>query len=122
MDYTPVPQLRHPRRLPPNTDKAFWLSFRSNAVFVKEWAPVVSVAFSQARPHRFAVASASRVQLYSDKTRRVDKVFSRFVQNVRSANFRPDGKLMVAGDDSGLVQVFDITGRTALRSFREHQQ
>ncbi|EKM80085.1 hypothetical protein AGABI1DRAFT_106361, partial [Agaricus bisporus var. burnettii JB137-S8] len=47
---------------------------------------------------------------------------SRFKDVARSGNIRPDGKLVVAGDDSGLVQIFDINSRAILRTLDSHKQ
>jgi U3 small nucleolar RNA-associated protein 15 len=35
---------------------------------------------------------------------------------------RGDGKLCVASDEGGLVQVFDINSRAILRTIRAHKQ
>ncbi|EST08951.1 WD40 repeat [Kalmanozyma brasiliensis GHG001] len=69
---------------------------------------------------KFAVTTGARVQIYSMRNSRVSKTISRFKDVARSANFRSDGRLMVAGDDSGLIQVFDTTSRAILRSMRGH--
>lgn len=75
---------------------------------------------SQARA-RFAVTSGPRVQIYSARTNRVIKNITRFSDVARSAEIRADGRLIVAGDDSGKVQVFDINSRAILRSFSSHK-
>lgn len=59
---------------------------------------------AQARA-RFAVTSGPRVQIYSARTNRVLKTITRFGDVARSAEIRGDGRLIVAGDDSGKVQV-----------------
>ncbi|CCF50809.1 hypothetical protein NDA11_001564 [Ustilago hordei] len=69
---------------------------------------------------KFAVTTGARVQIYSMRNSRVSKTISRFKDVARSANFRSDGRLMVAGDDSGLIQLFDTTSRAILRSLRGH--
>lgn len=74
-------------------------------MFIKEYAPVTSVHFSAAKPHRYAVTAATRVQIYAPRTQKITKTISRFKDVARSGNIREDGKLVVAGDDSGLVQV-----------------
>lgn len=71
---------------------------------------------------RYAVTAGPRVQLFSTRTDKVVKTVSRFKDVARSAHIRSDGRLMVAGDDSGLVQVFDINSRAILRTFRGHKQ
>lgn len=69
---------------------------------------------------KFAVTTGARVQIYSMKSSRATKTISRFKDVARSANFRSDGRLMVAGDDGGLIQVFDTTSRAILRTLRGH--
>lgn len=106
MDYQPVTVQRHAR---PHTAKhgpesRYWRQFK-HPVFVKEYAPVTSVHFSPAKPHRYAVTAATRVQIYAPRTQKVTKTISRFKDVARSGNIRADGKLVVAGDDTGLVQV-----------------
>ncbi|KAK0526017.1 U3 small nucleolar RNA-associated protein 15 [Tilletia horrida] len=70
---------------------------------------------------RFAVTAGSRVQIYSTTTARVTKTINRFKDVARSANIRQDAKLMVAGDDSGLVQIFDLSSRAILRTMKGHR-
>ena len=69
---------------------------------------------------RYAVTSGTRVQMYSMRTDKVVKTVSRFRDVARSGNIRADGRLMVAGDDSGLVQVFDVNSRAILRTLKGH--
>jgi U3 small nucleolar RNA-associated protein 15 len=65
---------------------------------------------SQARA-RFAVTTGPRVQIYSARTNKVLKTITRFSDVARSAEMRADGRLIVAGDDSGKVQVsWSMTG------------
>jgi U3 small nucleolar RNA-associated protein 15 len=72
---------------------------------MKEYAPVTSIHFSPSKPHRYAVTAATRVQVYAPRTQRITKTISRFKDVARSACIRDDGKLIVAADDTGLVQV-----------------
>jgi U3 small nucleolar RNA-associated protein 15 len=62
------------------------------------------------------------VSIYAPRVQKLTKSISRFKDVARSGNIRWDGKLVVAGDDSGLVQVFDINSRAILRTFDEHKQ
>ncbi|PWN53104.1 WD40 repeat-like protein [Violaceomyces palustris] len=77
------------------------------------------VASASAR-QKFAVTTGTRVQIYSMRTNRMIKNISRFQDVARSANLRADGKLLVAGDDSGLIQVFDVNSRAILRTLKGH--
>jgi U3 small nucleolar RNA-associated protein 15 len=74
---------------------------------VKEHNAVSHIDFNPISPHDFAITSSTRIQVFSSKTREVVKTFSRFKDTVYSGEFRFDGKLLVAGDASGLVQIFD---------------
>ncbi|KAM6495843.1 WD40-repeat-containing domain protein [Amanita muscaria] len=123
MEYQPLVLKTQPRPAASkhNPESRYWRQFK-HPVFVKEYAPVTSVHFSPAKPHRYAVTAATRVQIYAPRTQKVVKTISRFKDVARSGNIRGDGKLLVAGDDSGLVQVFDMNSRTILRTLDSHKQ
>ena len=117
MDYKPVVVKRHarPTSSKHNTESKYWRQFK-HPVFIKEYAPVTSVHFSPSKPHRYAVTAATRVQIYAPRTQKVTKTISRFKDVARSGNIRGDGKLVVAGDDTGLVQVRALIRLPALTS------
>jgi len=137
MDYQPVVAPSQPR--PPHSrhspESRYWRQFK-HPVFVKEYAPITSVQFSPSSPHRYAVTAATRVQIYAPRTQSITKTISRFKDVARSGSIRQDGKLVVAGDDSGLIQVgifvsvmtcsefqvFDINSRAILRTLDSHKQ
>ncbi|KAI6119301.1 Trp-Asp repeat-containing protein [Pisolithus croceorrhizus] len=123
MDYQPVTVRRHarPHATKHSAESRYWRQFK-HPVFVKEYAPVTSIHFSPAKPHRYAVTAATRVQIYAPRTQKVTKTISRFKDVARSGNIRSDGKLVVAGDDTGLVQIFDINSRAILRTLDSHKQ
>ncbi|GAA5982644.1 hypothetical protein JCM5350_002134 [Sporobolomyces pararoseus] len=102
-------------------ESVYWKSFKS-PIFLKSYAPITHVHFSPSSPHRYVVTSGTRLQIYSPKTNRVVKTISRFKETATSGEIRGDGKLCIAGDESGLVQVFDINSRAILRSIRAHKQ
>jgi U3 small nucleolar RNA-associated protein 15 len=52
----------------------------------------------------------------------VKKTISRFKEIAYSGCFREDGQLLVAGDGSGLIQVFDSNSRTVMRTFIGHSR
>ncbi|ORY29620.1 57.7 kda trp-asp repeats-containing protein [Naematelia encephala] len=123
MDYLPLQTLPAPPRtqstLTPHS--RHFHSFR-HPLFIKHPSPVTHIQFSPSKPHRFAVTSSTRVLIYAPRTGKVVKTISRFKDTARSGEFRKDGKLVVAGEDSGAVQVFDVSSRAVLRSFKEHNQ
>lgn len=89
---------------------------------MKEFAAVSSIHFSETKPHDFAVTASTRIQIYSSKTHQVKKTISRFKDVAYSGTIRADGRLVVAGDATGLIQLFDIGSRAILRTFRDHRQ
>ncbi|TCD69675.1 hypothetical protein EIP91_006692 [Steccherinum ochraceum] len=123
MDYKPVVVQRHAKPAPSkhNAESRHWRQFK-HPVFVKEYAPVTSVHFSASKPHRYAVTAATRVQIYAPRTQKVTKTISRFKDVARSGHIRQDGKLVIAGDDTGLIQIFDINSRAILRALDAHKQ
>ncbi|KAA1466408.1 WD40 repeat-like protein [Dentipellis sp. KUC8613] len=123
MEYHPVVVQKRVRPAPPkhSAESRYWRQFK-HPVFVKEYAPVTSIHFSPSKPHRYAVTAATRVQIYAPRTQKVTKTISRFKDIARSGIIRGDGKLLVAGDDSGLVQVFDVNSRAILRTLDAHKQ
>jgi U3 small nucleolar RNA-associated protein 15 len=87
-----------------SSESRYWRQFKYPAV-IKDSAPVTSIHFSPAAPHRYAVTSGTRVQILAPRTHKVTKNISRFKDTARGGNIRKDGKLVVAGDDTGLIQV-----------------
>jgi U3 small nucleolar RNA-associated protein 15 len=106
MDFLPTTIKSHarPAGSKHTPDSRYWRQYKQ-PVFIKEYAPVTCVHFSSAKPHRYAVTAATRVQIYAPRTQKITKTISRFKDVARSGHIRGDGKLVVAGDDSGLVQV-----------------
>lgn len=140
MDFLPttVKSYYRPTFSKHSPESRHWRQYK-NPVFIKEYAPITSVHFSNTKPHRYAVTAATRVQVYTPRTQKITRTISRFKDVARSGNIRPDGKLVVAGDDSGLVQVrlvqfltcrcmnsfcqiFDINSRAILRTLDSHKQ
>ena len=116
MEYQPVVIKRHAKpTVKRNPESRYWRQFK-HPVFVKEYAPITSVHFSPSKPHRFAVTAATRVQIYAPRTQKVTKTISRFKDVARSGCLRGDGKLVVAGDDSGQIQV----SRVAMNQCASH--
>ncbi|KAF7775960.1 hypothetical protein Agabi119p4_4353 [Agaricus bisporus var. burnettii] len=123
MDFLPttVKSYYRPTFSKHSPESRHWRQYK-NPVFIKEYAPITSVHFSNTKPHRYAVTAATRVQVYTPRTQKITRTISRFKDVARSGNIRPDGKLVVAGDDSGLVQIFDINSRAILRTLDSHKQ
>ncbi|QRV72659.1 U3 small nucleolar RNA-associated protein 15 [Ceratobasidium sp. AG-Ba] len=121
-DYTPVPIRRTARPSKPHSpDSRYWRQFKYPTV-IKGTPPVTSIHFAPTAPHRYAVTAGTHVQILAPRTHKVTKNISRFKDTARSANIRKDGKLLAAGDDTGLIQIFDLNSRAILRTLNEHKQ
>ncbi|KAJ3107231.1 snoRNA-binding rRNA-processing protein [Phlyctochytrium planicorne] len=120
-DFRPLPIRRPPTSQGGKTaESKYWSKFKS-PVLVKEFASVTSVHFSPSAPHDFAVTSSARVQIYNHSTHVVKKTVSRFKDVAYSGTIRNDGKLLIAGDAAGTVQMFDLGSRAILRTFLGHK-
>ncbi|KAL4808777.1 WD40-repeat-containing domain protein [Aspergillus unguis] len=73
-------------------------------------------------PDIFTVTTGARVQIYSIRTRKLLRTITRFDDTARGTDVRPDGRILVAGDDTGTVQVFDVASRAILKTWKEHKQ
>lgn len=124
----PFRQPSGPSTLTP--EQTYWRTFRSqqlipspsnNPITYVSFAPNNQNAITQS-PDYFAVTTGPRVQIFSIKYRKLIKTISRFDEIAHGAEIRRDGRVMVAGDDSGAIQVFDINSRAILKTWKEHRQ
>ncbi|KAG9245167.1 WD40-repeat-containing domain protein [Calycina marina] len=114
---------------PITPEQRYWRSFKSPQN-VPSQSPVTHISFpprsgnSQVPSNNdyFAVTTGTRVLLYSIRTRKAVKTFTRFGDIAHSGEIRRDGRVMVAGDDSGKIQVFDVNSRAILKTWTEHKQ
>lgn len=128
-----------PLKLPPGpttvtAEQKYWNSFSSELQVdpSQHSSPVTHISFPLPPPSNltvssqdlFAVTTGSRVQIFSSKTRKPVKTISRFgVDDIaHSGNIRRDGRIIVAGGDSGAIQAFDINSRAILKTWKEHKQ
>ena len=66
---------------------------------------VTSIDFSPLYPYNYAATSSTRVITFDAHTRRPLTTLSRFKDKAYSGTFRSDGRLLVAGGETGFVQV-----------------
>ncbi|CAM6119018.1 unnamed protein product [Calypogeia fissa] len=120
--YVPVRPKQYPKsRDALSVDAKFWRSFKAKPPSQLIGA-VSNINFCPAPPHDFAVTSSTRVTIYDGKTCEVKKTISRFTDVAYSGAFRADGQLIVAGGETGIVQVFDAGSRTILRQLKGHKR
>lgn len=130
----PTQSLRLPPGPAPQTgEQRYWRSFRSAQLIPTPHSnPVTHISYpsspsstlGQPLPDLFAVTSGGRIQIYSSKTRKVIKTVTRFGFDdiAHSGEIRKDGRVIAASGDSGAVQVFDVTSRGILKTWKEHKQ
>lgn len=116
---------------PITPEQTYWKSFKSQtqipsptsySVTHISYPPPNSSTSSANQNDYFAVTTGTRVQLYSIRTRKLVKTITRFSDIAHSGEVRKDGRVLVAGDDTGRIQVFDINSRAILKSWEEHKQ
>ena len=124
-----------PVKLPPGPspltpEQTFWRTFKSQLLVPSPAnSPITHISSplppsntsAQASDH-FAVTTGTRVQIFSIRTRKLVKTISRFDDIAHGAEIRRDGRVMVAGDESGTIQVFDVNSRAILKTWKEHKQ
>jgi U3 small nucleolar RNA-associated protein 15 len=125
----PVKLPAGPSQLTP--EQQYWRTFRSQLLIPSPSSYAVTHisvplpspnSLNTASAESFVVTSGTRLQIFSSRTRQVTKTLSRFTDIAHSGEIRRDGRVVVAGDDSGLIQVFDTTSRAILKTWNEHKQ
>ncbi|XP_062104726.1 protein SLOW WALKER 1-like [Humulus lupulus] len=101
-----------PRTQKQTPQSKYWSSFKSQQI------PNPKMEHEQHL--RLAVTHSASLSIFSSQTFSTTTTISSFSYVVTSASFRCDGLLIAASNLSGLVQVFDIKGRTPLRKLRSH--
>ena len=71
--------------------------------------------------HGYAVTSSTRVHLYDERLRPT-RTITRFKDTAYCGTFRSDGKLVAAGGENGIVQIFDVNSRSLLRQMTSHKR
>lgn len=129
---TKLQQVKLPSGPSPITpEQQYWKSFRSQHIVPSPTSyPVTHISFpappgNSLRPSNndyFTVTTGTRVQIFSIQSRKLVKTITRFSDIAHSGEIRRDGRVMVAGDDSGKIQVFDVNSRAILKTWEEHKQ
>ncbi|XP_077248135.1 transducin family protein / WD-40 repeat family protein [Tasmannia lanceolata] len=115
-------------RLQPNSKKPssspeskYWKSFKSDQISGLI-SSIASLDFSPSNPNDLALTSSASISIYDSKSFTLKSTISSFSDLAYSATFRSDGRLLAAGGESGLVQVFDPKTRLPLRHLRGHSR
>uniref|UniRef100_UPI00398F5BC3 U3 small nucleolar RNA-associated protein 15 homolog n=1 Tax=Pristiophorus japonicus TaxID=55135 RepID=UPI00398F5BC3 len=100
-------------------DTLYWKNYKA-PVQIKEFGAVTNIDFSPIVPYNYAVTASTRIHIYGRYSQEPIKTFSRFKDTAYCGTYRDDGKLLVAGSEDGIVRLFDVDGRAALRQFSGH--
>ncbi|TVY13209.1 U3 small nucleolar RNA-associated protein 15 [Lachnellula arida] len=127
---TKLQQVKLPTGPAPLTpEQQYWKGFKSSQNIPSQ-SPITHISFPPPPSNLllpstndyFAVTTGTRVQIFSIRTRKLIKTITRFSDIAHSAEIRRDGRVMVAGDETGKIQVFDVNSRAILKTWEEHKQ
>ena len=129
---TKLQQVKLPSGPSPITpEQQYWKSFRSQHIVPSPTSyPVTHISFPpppsnpslSSNNDYFTVTTGTRVQIFSIRSRKLVKTITRFSDIAHSGEIRRDGRVLVAGDESGKIQVFDVNSRAILKTWEEHKQ
>ena len=71
--------------------------------------------------NEYLITAGTKVLLMDGMSDKNQRSFTRFEDDAFSAQFRHDGKLIVAGDKTGAVKVFESKSKAMLRQLRQHK-
>ncbi|KAM7207617.1 WD40-repeat-containing domain protein [Naviculisporaceae sp. PSN 640] len=139
-EVVPLPQLKLPSGPSPITaEQRYWKTFKNQKSHTStaSW-PISHISFPAAGGSTssslvaavkandlFAVTSGPRVDIFSIRKREPLKTIGRFDSEAHCGEIRADGRVLVAGEDSGKMQVFDVGGGTRahiLKTWHIHKQ
>lgn len=127
---TKLQQVKLPSGPSPITpEQQYWKAFRSSQNLPFQ-SPVTHISFPPppsnpllpSNNDYFTITTGTRVQIFSIRTRKLVKTITRFSDIAHSGEIRRDGRVMVAGDETGKIQVFDVNSRAILKTWEEHKQ
>ncbi len=102
------------------SEAKYWKSFTNAKEQQLQSAPT-SIHFNPVDPTAYIVTASNKISLYDATTSdKLQRSYSRFNDDAYSGRFRKDGKLIVSGDKSGYVKVFDVQSKAVLRQMKRH--
>jgi len=142
-EVVPLPQLKLPSGPSPITaEQRYWRSFKKQKSHTStaNW-PISHISFPSSlgttalvssslvaaakTNDLFAVTAGPRVEIFSIRKREPLKTIGRFDSEAHCGEIRPDGRVLVAGEDTGRMQVFDVgqgTRAVILKTWHIHKQ
>ena len=114
-------------------DEKYWQSFTNQVLLPSSnSAPITYLSSNTATRNAatsttptstyICVTTGARLQLLSPQTLKASKNITRTTSPFHSAHIRRDGRVCIAGSDSGIIQAFDTNSRSILKTWNEHKQ
>jgi U3 small nucleolar RNA-associated protein 15 len=134
-EVTTLPPVRPPAAPATLTpDQKYWASFSSQILlpshnsspvtYISTNSPSLAKANTSITQHSayIAVTTGPRLQLISPQTLKPLRSIARTASPFHGATIRTDGRVCLAGSDSGSIQAFDTGSRAILKTWTEHKQ
>mmetsp|Transcript_2507 Transcript_2507/g.7501 ORF Transcript_2507/g.7501 Transcript_2507/m.7501 type:complete len:536 (+) Transcript_2507:121-1728(+) len=117
--YSVVPKRHAPVPLRTTPEARYWAKFHGRTDLTLP-ASVTRVEFAPTEPHDFVVSASTRLTVVDGKTNKILRTIGSFKDVAYGGSFKRDGRLISAGCENGIVQVFDVHKRALLRVFEGH--
>jgi U3 small nucleolar RNA-associated protein 15 len=101
------------------SEAKYWKSFSNTKEDLLQSSPT-TINFNPVDNSSYIVTGSVKVSLYDTLTDKILRSYTRFNDDAFSAKFRKDGKLIVVGDKSANVKVFDVPSKALLRELKGH--
>jgi len=102
-----------------NAEAHYWKSFKLTKTDKLQGSPNC-IDFNPYDSDSYIITSSTKISLYDVKDDKFKRAYSRFQDDAFSGKFRKDGKLIIAGDKSGYISVFDVHTKALLRKLKRH--
>lgn len=103
-----------------SSESRYWKAFNNVRETTLDSSPNC-IHFNPVDPSAYIVTASIRISQFDGLTDKIQRSYSRFQDDAFSGKYRKDGKLIVAGDKSGYVKVFDVQSKSMLRQMKQHQ-
>eukprot|EP01031_Cornospumella_fuschlensis_P036230 gene36230-43947_t len=101
------------------SETRYWKAFSVIREHVFQSSPNC-IHFNPLDPKSYIVTASVKVSLFDGRSDKVQRAYSRFTDDAYCGRFRHDGKLIVAGEKTGIVKVFEEHSKSLLRQLKRH--
>lgn len=101
------------------SEARYWKAFNSIKEHKFQSSPNC-IHFNPINPAVFIATASVKVSLFDGLSDKIQRSYSRFSNDAFSGKFRHDGKLIVAGEKTGVVKVFEVQNKSLLRQMKHH--